>query len=62
MPRQTDLKRSFEQRLVETAILSRRDATSGSPASDTPQAWFDHLFVVASRENLADLLSAFERK
>ena len=62
MPRQVDLKRRFEQKLVETAILSRRDVPSGLPASDTPQAWFDHFFVVASQANLAELLSTPERK
>jgi hypothetical protein len=56
MPRQADLKRRFEQKLVETAILSRLDVPSGLPASDTPQAWFDHFFVVANQANLAELL------
>jgi hypothetical protein len=57
MPRQVDLKLRFEQKVVETAILSRRDAPPGLPASDSPQAWFDHFFVVAGQENLAELLS-----
>lgn len=56
MPRQVDLKRCFEQKLVETAILSRRDVPSGSPTSATPQAWFDHFFVVAGQANFAELL------
>jgi hypothetical protein len=56
MPRQTDLKRRFEQKLLETAILSRRDVPSALPTSDSLQAWFDHFFVVASQANLAELL------
>ena len=62
MPRQVELKLRFEQKLVETAILSRRDVPSGLPASDSPQAWFDHFFVVASQENLAELLTTPDRK
>jgi len=56
MPRQVDLRRRFEQKLVETVILSRRDAPTVLPASDSLQAWFDHFFVVASQANLAELL------
>jgi hypothetical protein len=56
MPRQVDLRRSFEQKLVEAAILSRRDVPSVLPASNSLQAWFDHFFVVASQANLAELL------
>jgi hypothetical protein len=56
MPRQVDLRRSFEQNLVEAAILSRRDVPSVLPASDSLQAWFDHFFVVARQANLTELL------
>ena len=56
MPRQVELKLRFEQKLVETAILNRRDVPPGLPASDSPQAWFDHFFVVVSPANLAELL------
>jgi hypothetical protein len=56
MPRQVDLKRRFEQKLVETAILSRRETPSALPASDSLQAWFDHFFVVVNQANLAELL------
>jgi hypothetical protein len=56
IPRQVDLKRRFEQKLVDTAILSRRDVPSALPTSDSLQAWFDHFFVVASQANLAELL------
>lgn len=62
MPRQADLRRRFEQKVVETAILSRQDMPAGLPASDTPQAWFDHFFVVATDANAAELLSTPERK
>jgi len=62
MPRQVDLKRSFEQKLVETAILSRRDVPSGSPASDSLQAWFDHFFVVVTEADAVDSPSTLERK
>jgi hypothetical protein len=62
IPRQTDLKRRFEEKLVHAAILSRRDVTAGSPASDSLRAWFDHFFVVATEANAAELLSTPERK
>jgi hypothetical protein len=58
MPRQTDLKQRFDQKLVQAAILSRQVVPSVLPSSDAPQAWFDHYFVVASPENLSELLSA----
>jgi len=57
MPRQTDLKRRFEQKLVDAAILSRRDVSSTLPASDALQAWFDHFFVVANQETFTEQLS-----
>ena len=62
IPRQTDLKRRFDEKLVQSAILNRRDVASAAPASDAPQAWFDHLFVVATEANAAELLSIPERK
>jgi hypothetical protein len=62
MPRQTDLKRRFDEKLVQAAILNRRDISSASPASDAPQAWFDHFFVVATEANAAELLTVPERK
>jgi hypothetical protein len=62
IPRQSDLKRRFDEKLVKTAILSRRDITSASPASNASQAWFDHFFVVATEANAAELLSVPERK
>lgn len=58
MPRQTDLKQRFDQKLVQAAILSRRDVPSALPSSDALQAWFDHFFVVVSPENLTELLPA----
>lgn len=62
MPRQLDLRRRFEQKVVETAILSRRDVPSALPLSDSLQAWFDHFFVVATDANVAELLATPERK
>ena len=62
MPRQTDLKRRFDEKLVQTAILNRRDVASAAPTSDAPQAWFDHFFVVATEANASELLSSPERK
>jgi len=62
MPRQADLKRRFDEKLVQSIILSRRDVSSAPPLTDALQAWFDHFFVVATEANAAELLSVPERK
>jgi len=62
MPRQTDLKRWFEDKLVQAAIVSRRDVSSSSTAADAPQALFDHFFAVATEANASELLFTPERK
>jgi hypothetical protein len=62
IPKQSDLKRRFDEKLVQTAILSRRDVSPALPASNNPQVWFEHLFVLATEANVAELLATSERK
>ena len=55
MPQRINLKQLFDQKLLHAAVLSRDHPTPGSPLSDTPQAWFDHLYQLATPSNLAEL-------
>jgi hypothetical protein len=55
MPLQVNLKRLFEEKLLDVAIISRRVVASTAPQADTPQGWFDHLFQIITTSNLGDL-------
>ena len=56
MPRRVDLRRLFDEKLLQVAIVSREAATPApAPPTDQPQAWFDHLYAVVTPANLAIL-------
>ena len=55
IPNQADLKKIFGERLLQTAIISRKNPPPGSPKEGTPQAWFDHFYQVITPANLGDL-------
>lgn len=50
-----DLRKLFAQQLSHVAIVSRPVVASPSPPTDTPRAWFDHLYQIITPSNLADL-------
>lgn len=56
MPRQVDLRRLFDHRLLHVAIISRPAPTPApAPPATQPQPWFDHLFEVVTAANHASL-------
>ena len=58
MPRQINLKRAFEEKLLHVAVLSRPDASASPPVSEDPQAWFDHYFLLATSADMVEALTA----
>jgi hypothetical protein len=55
MPKQLNLKRMFEQRLLQVAIVSKESATRTAPGVEPPQGWFDFLYTIVTPANLAEL-------
>ena len=55
IPGQMNLKRIFEENLLQVAVISRANATARAPASDNAQAWFDHLYALVTPTNLSEL-------
>ena len=55
LPRQVNLKSLIEERLVETAIISRAAMPTGMPQSEHLPDWFAHFFEVINVKNAADL-------
>ena len=52
---QLNARRSFEQKLLSVAVLSRKDVPPGSPTSADSQTWFDYLFTLATPVNLSEI-------
>jgi len=52
MPQQVDLKRLFDQRLIEAVVISRNEPASAGGANDG----FDRHFKLITTANLSDLL------
>lgn len=54
-PRQVNLKSLFDERILETAVISRLHPPLSPPQSDNLPAWFDAYFLLLTAGNLADL-------
>lgn len=54
MPARIDLKKAFEQKLLNAAIISRPDAPAKAAAGE-PRAAFEQFFKVVTSANLGDL-------
>lgn len=52
--RQIDLKKVFDQGLLRLAVANKPSVAAAAPATDTPQAWFDHLFALVTPANLGE--------
>ena len=61
VPSQVDLKRIFEDKLLQAAVISRKIVTAGAPATDNPQGWFDHLYALVTPATVSDLSLATAR-
>jgi hypothetical protein len=55
LPRQVDLRRLFEQKLLHAAIITRLAPLPKPVPGAAPRAWFDSLFQVILPGNLDDL-------
>ncbi|HXI52193.1 MAG TPA: hypothetical protein VNH84_11825 [Candidatus Saccharimonadales bacterium] len=55
MPRQFNLRRTFDQGLLHLAILSKPSADNQLPGGGGAEACFDHLFLRVTSANLAEL-------
>ncbi len=55
IPSQVDLRRIFEDKLLQVAVVSRKVVTAGAPAADNAQAWFDHLYALMTPATLSEL-------
>jgi hypothetical protein len=53
--RQVNLQSIFDENLLYAAIVNRPVPTVPAPQTDNPQAWFDHLYTIATARNLTDL-------
>jgi hypothetical protein len=58
IPSEANLKRLFEQKMLQTAMISRRTFAASPPASSRPQNWFDYLFEVVTPANFSEWLAA----
>ena len=54
-PRQVNLKSLFDERVLETAVISRPNPPLSPPSSDNSPVWFDAYFLLVTAGNLADL-------
>jgi hypothetical protein len=59
MPRHLNLKRLIEDRLLQSAVISRRIFPTPPPASNNPEKWFDYLYAVVTASNLSELPEPF---
>lgn len=55
MPQQVDLRKLFDQKLLEVAVISRPDAPRAASGSRGTQADFDRMFKLITAANLAEL-------
>ena len=55
LARYANLKQLFEIQLLHAAILNRTEVNAPAPAADTLQAWFDHLYLLVTSANVAEL-------
>ena len=55
IPHQVDLKKIFGDKLLQAAIISRKDSPRGPPKEGTTQAWFDHRYQIITAANFRDL-------
>ena len=55
MPRQVNLKRLFEQKLLHAAVISRRGLAAAPPASGRGREWFDYLFAMVRPGDFSEL-------
>jgi hypothetical protein len=55
MPRHLNLKRLFEDKLLHSAVISRRVFPANPPASNDAGKWFDYLHAVITPSNVSEL-------
>ena len=55
MPRTVNLKSFFDDELLFVAIVSRTGLTAARPATNDPQAWFNHFYQVITAANVGEL-------
>jgi hypothetical protein len=55
MPRQINLKALFDQQVLDTAVISRRDSPAGLPRTENTSDWFTHFYEVVTSRTAAEL-------
>jgi hypothetical protein len=55
MPRQVNLKRLFDDKLLHVAVISRTPLAANAPEFGSVQACFDHWYALVTPANLDDL-------
>ena len=62
MPQQIDLRKVFEQKLLQAVVISRPDAPRAATGSGGGQDGFDRVFKLITAENLSELAPMAEAR
>jgi hypothetical protein len=54
MPQRVNLKQLFDQKLLHAVVLNREHPLPGPPSSETPRAWFERLYQLATPTNFVE--------